>query len=99
VGFIGRIDPVAKRSAPGLIERHRDVGGTHSFEQIAQKARETVHRMSRVPVLVEHVHGPGMIGLENVDGSVDQINHAVSLQPAGVRRLREPALDAIVQGA
>ena len=76
IRLVGGIDLVAKRGRQALVEGHRDVARLRAFDEIAEKARESERGVRRVAVAVDHVGRHGVVGAENVDRRVDEIDHA-----------------------
>src|SRR6185295_16090889 len=74
--LVGRIDLVAERGGEAFIECHRDVLRLGSLHQIAKEACETEGRVRGMAVAVRHVRRHRVIGAENVNRRVDEINHA-----------------------
>ncbi len=76
VGLVGGIDAIAERAGQALVERHREILRPGTLDQVAEEARKAEKRVHRVAVAVRHVRRHGVIRPEDVDGSVDQVDHA-----------------------
>ena len=76
IRLVGGIDLVAKRGRQALVESHGDVARLRAFDEIAEKARETEGGVRGIAVAVHHVRRHGVVGAEDVDRRVDEVNHA-----------------------
>jgi hypothetical protein len=75
VGLVGRVDLVAERRGEAGIERHGDVAGLRAFDEVAEETREAERGMGGQAVAVRHFRRHGVVGAEDVDRRVDEVNH------------------------
>ena len=76
IRLVRGIDLVAKRGREALVERDCDVLRLRPFDEIAEKPRESERRVRGIAVPIRHVGRHRVIGTEDVDGRVDEIDHA-----------------------
>src|SRR5262249_45549113 len=80
IRLVEGIDPAAIGIGQALIESNCDITRPYALDQVAEKARESKHRVNGVAVAIHDVGQYRVIRAVHIHRRVDQENHAASFR-------------------